>query len=131
MPNYKTHDRINLALLIPIVSILLYYHFEILSVILFSFSYLFSTFYLSPDMDTKSKSYYRWNIFRIFWWPYRRIMTHRGISHNIFLGAAVFMLYCLPLIVAIVILSHSTVPLELLFGFVTAYNFHIIIDKIF
>ena len=130
LPNYKIHDWINVCLLIPIVSFFIYFHYPILSVILFSISYLFSTFFLSPDLDTDSKPYHRWNILRIFWWPYKSLMTHRGYSHNLIVGPLLLGGYSLILSSPYLFLHTPTVPHELILGFIVAYDLHILVDKI-
>jgi len=57
-------------------------------------SYLFSMFFLSPDLDLpQSRPFRRWGIFRWFWIPYARLFRHRGLSHRFFLGPLTRVLY--------------------------------------
>ena len=48
---------------------------------------IFGALWLSPDLDLKqSRPFKRWGPLRIFWWPYARLMPHRGLSHHWFWG---------------------------------------------
>lgn len=39
---------------------------------------------LSPDLDTRSRPFYRWGVFRFIWWPYQWAIRHRsGLSHGV------------------------------------------------
>jgi len=59
---------------------------------------------LSPDLDTRSRPFYRWGIFRFIWRPYQWIAKHRsGLSHGVlmaswfrllYLSAVLTLLYC-------------------------------------
>ena len=50
-------------------------------------AYLFSSLFLSPDLDLKgSDSFRRWGIARVIWVPYARLFRHRALSHHIILG---------------------------------------------
>jgi uncharacterized metal-binding protein len=47
---------------------------------------------LSPDLDTRSRPYYRWGIFRFIWWPYQWTIRHRSSASHGLLFAPVFRL---------------------------------------
>jgi len=81
MPDYKTHELINILALVLIVIIALYTR-PTLSLIPFCVGYCFGTFLVSPDLDIVSRPYNRWSVFRIFWWPYKKLFKHRGVSHH-------------------------------------------------
>jgi len=50
-------------------------------------SYLFSSLFLSPDLDLEgSDSFRRWGIARVLWIPYARLFHHRALSHHIIFG---------------------------------------------
>jgi len=50
-------------------------------------AYLFSGFWLSDDLDTRSLCYRRWGALRILWWPYRKLVPHRSwLSHGLGVG---------------------------------------------
>lgn len=43
---------------------------------------------LSPDLDTRSRPFYRWGIFRFIWWPYQWAFRHRsGWTHGVGIAA--------------------------------------------
>lgn len=107
------------------------------TILAFSLSYLFATFFLSPDLDTKSRSYKRWKILRILWWPYRIIFKHRGVSHNVVLGPLSILLNLVLIGFALVILAGIEVrPIPLRFavavivGIVLSIDVHIISDSL-
>ncbi len=114
MPDGKNHNLINITVLVIIISGLYslstradivlpmeYLNFQTISV--FSISYLFGTFFLSPDLDIDSSPYGRWGIFRFLWWPYKVMVKHRGLSHHFIFGPltilANFTLILLPVLV--------------------------------
>lgn len=95
MPSGKTHDKINTAFLFPFLIGMAFVGFISLKLALFfTFGYLFGTFLLGPDLDTKSSSYNRWGIFRFIWKPYRKIFIHRSIfTHLPIIGDVIRILY--------------------------------------
>ncbi|WP_445475665.1 metal-binding protein [Methanococcoides methylutens] len=148
MPGGKTHDTINIAVIIVILAGLSYLtmweeneialrYLDIYTISIFSISYLFATFFLSPDLDIESKPYKRWKIFKVLWWPYKVIFKHRGFSHNPILGPLSIVIN-LALIVAVVLLLMGielhTVPLRFIVvamaGMVLSMEVHIISDFI-
>jgi len=114
MPGGKTHDTINIAVLIVLLAGIFYLtmwnvnelavkYLDIYTIAVFSLSYLFATFFLSPDLDIESKPYKRWKMFRFLWWPYKVIFKHRGLSHNPIIGPLSIVIN-LALIVAVLLL---------------------------
>ena len=50
--------------------------------------------WLSPDLDTESKPLKRWGIFKIIWFPYRKLIKHRSfISHSPIIGTLIRLIY--------------------------------------
>jgi uncharacterized metal-binding protein len=48
---------------------------------------IFGGLYLSPDLDTPSRPYFRWGFLRWIWKPYQWAAKHRSVlSHSVFLG---------------------------------------------
>lgn len=97
MPDGQNHDIINIAVLIVVLGASFYLllwnekivysrYLDLHTILIFSLSYLFATFFLSPDLDIDSKPYKRWGILRFLWWPYKVIFKHRGFSHNPIIG---------------------------------------------
>lgn len=51
-------------------------------------------FLLSPDLDTRSRPFYRWGLFRFIWWPYQWAFRHRsGWTHGVGFAAWLRLLY--------------------------------------
>lgn len=146
MPGGKTHDMINIAVLIVVLAVLSYLtmwnvnemavkYLDIYTIAVFSLSYLFATFFLSPDLDIESKPYKRWKMFRILWWPYKVIFKHRGLSHNPIIGPLSIVIN-LALIVALLLLlmgielhkGHLRFIVVAMIGMVLSMEVHIISD---
>jgi uncharacterized metal-binding protein len=101
MPNYKTHDRIGLMTTPLVGAAALIVSVE--AAIITSIAYLLSTFFLSPDLDLRSRIYKRWGILRWYWYPYQVIIPHRSFwSHSgIVSGTVRFLYLTVPLTCAI------------------------------
>ncbi|WP_135606803.1 metal-binding protein [Methanococcoides sp. NM1] len=146
MPDAKTHDKINIAVLIVVLVGLSYLtiwkenemavrYLDIYRISVFSISYLFATFFLSPDLDIESKPYKRWKMFKILWWPYKVIFKHRGFSHNPVIGPLSIVIN-LALIVVVLLLLMGVelhkVPLRFILaataGMCLSMEIHIISD---
>lgn len=135
MPNHKLHEKINISVLI-ITLVFIAPLTDITTTAIFTFAYLICTFYITPDLDINSKPYHRWKILRIIWYPYKRLITHRGLSHNIILGPLSLILYIsiIPLITLIlfnenVVINYYNI-LIFIIGMITAIEIHIITDII-
>jgi uncharacterized metal-binding protein len=146
MPNVKTHDTINTAVLVAVLSGLYYLmwkeigfvsiYLNTYTLLVFSLAYLFATFYLSPDLDTNSKPYKRWGMLRILWWPYKVIFKHRGFSHNPILGPLSIILNLGLIIAALLLLGGvdlQIIPTNFIIpamaGMVLSMEVHIISDS--
>ncbi len=102
MPSGKTHEFINMVSL-PVV--LTFFQPE--GLIPFIIGYLFSTFYLSPDLDLpQSKPSQRWGKLKVIWIPYQSFIPHRSIiSHSPVIGSLVRLIYLtLPIFLTIFII---------------------------
>jgi uncharacterized metal-binding protein len=90
MPKSHTHEKWALLFSIPLSYIYFKLSGNLIASIIFFVSFIFGVFMLSPDLDTKSKSYSRWGVLRFIWLPYRKIMKHRSIfSHLPFVGTLI------------------------------------------
>ncbi len=90
MPKSHTHEKWALLFAMPLSYIYFKLSGNLISSIVFFVSFIFGVFMLSPDLDTKSKSYSRWGFLRFIWLPYRKIMKHRSIfSHLPFVGTLI------------------------------------------
>lgn len=88
MSSGKTHDTLTILLLTPVLLwSLLVLKLEWITAIIVTAGFGFGGIYLSPDLDTRSRPFYRWGLFRFIWWPYQWMVRHRSRwSHGIFTG---------------------------------------------
>lgn len=69
-------------------------------------AFLFGGLMFGPDLDTFSKQYARWSIFRGLWYPYRSIFKHRSRwSHGLIFGTLFRVIYCLGVITVVMFLA--------------------------
>ena len=144
MPSGKTHIRINWAILLLADAgiITCPFNVNIYTFIIFNVCFVLASYFISPDLDIKSSVYMRYGPWRCIWWPYQKIMKHRGWSHSIILGPVSILSYILlisfPGILAFILFS----PIELFwswmieicailtFCIVCICEIHILADKI-
>ncbi|MBI2952580.1 DUF2227 family putative metal-binding protein [bacterium] len=104
MPSGKTHIRIDVFFLLLMAAAALTFWDDLVQRFgrdrlveqsaVFTISYLFGTFLLSPDLDLKDNvSAKNWGLLRLFWRPYAALFRHRGISHVPVLGTLTRILY--------------------------------------
>ncbi len=65
-------------------------------------AYLFSSLFLTPDLDLKQSTVFqRWGVARVLWLPYARFFHHRSLSHHMLFGPLTRIIYlCIILFVA-------------------------------
>lgn len=105
MPKGQIHDKIALLFSFPtlIVGFCLFKDFNLAATLVLST--IIYAFLLSPDLDTKSFSYYRWSFLRIIWLPYRKLIPHRSrFSHSLLLAPFVKILYLSLIILLILVI---------------------------
>lgn len=97
MASGKTHDITTYVLLLPVFG-LAYGVLKTpiyLSLLLTAGVWL-GGFFLSPDLDTPSRPFYRWGVFRCIWWPYQWMAAHRSwLSHGVIIGPVLRIMYVL------------------------------------
>lgn len=94
MPCGRTHDRITLWSLPPLVGLVfsLTHHAEI--TLLVSGGFLFSGLMFGPDLDIYSRQFQRWGILRWIWLPYQKCLRHRSfLSHGLVIGTVIRVIY--------------------------------------
>jgi len=94
MPSGKTHDAITFLFVAPVfaASYLITKDFPTSTVITAGF--LFGGMMFGPDLDTMSKQYVRWSIFRFLWFPYQAVFKHRSRwSHGLIFGTLFRVIY--------------------------------------
>jgi uncharacterized metal-binding protein len=88
MPSGKTHDTITLLLAAPAFAITYAAISSFPTSIVVAAAFIFGGIMFGPDLDTVSRQYSRWLIFRFIWLPYRRFFKHRSrFSHGLIFGA--------------------------------------------
>jgi uncharacterized metal-binding protein len=95
MASGKTHDWFTWVMA-PVVWGLARFglHFSHAHCLLIFIGTLIGGLLLSPDLDTRSRPFYRWGPFRFIWWPYQWMIRHRSPwSHGLFLASWLRLLY--------------------------------------
>lgn len=94
MPSGKIHDAITLALAIPAFAAGFAATGSILVSSILAAGFIFGGLMFGPDLDTGSKQYSRWWIFRALWFPYQRFFKHRSRwSHGLIFGTLFRVIY--------------------------------------
>jgi uncharacterized metal-binding protein len=94
MPSAKTHDAVTVLLAIPIFAVTWLISGNLIFAAVVSIASLFGGLIFSPDLDTYSKQYTRWGIFRVVWLPYRAFFKHRSRwTHGILFGTLLRTIY--------------------------------------
>lgn len=82
-----------------------------------------------PDLDTLSKQYTRWGVFRLLWYPYQAFFKHRsrwshGLVFGTFLRVVYFMgvLTLLSFLISYIFMSVSGGDLPSLFEFAKTWQ---------
>lgn len=141
MPNGKTHDTITF-ITAPIVGGISYCFIkEIQTTAIFLGLYLFSSLMFNGDLDTNSRPYNRWWLFKMIWIPYQLMFHHRSIfTHGIIIGTIVRVLYLSVIPITILLLKGNfqifttinvNVWLLILIGLESGSAIHTVSDKIF
>jgi uncharacterized metal-binding protein len=87
MPSGGRHLRLELFLLPLFLAGLYFMKPDWKWLTTFGSAYLFSSLWLSPDLDLRSNdTRRRWGVFGFIWIPYTKIFKHRGLSHNLLFG---------------------------------------------
>jgi len=93
MASGKNHDR---AILFasPVVFIAGCYQFGLELGTIAAAAHFLGGYWLSPDLDIKSRPFLRWGILKIIWIPYQRLIPHRSpLSHAPVLGSLIRLVY--------------------------------------
>lgn len=132
MPSRHTHLAASHVCLLPVFLILLVglnWHWYDAGLVVLGM--WLGEIYLSPDLDTKSRPFYRWGFFRFIWWPYQWLVKHRSVlSHHIWVGTFFRVLYfscvCILSYMAIRVVFDDAVVLPQLrsevLGYITYYK---------
>ena len=94
MPNGKTHDAITFFLAAPTFAATYLISKEIPVSVVITAGMLIGGLMFGPDLDTVSKQYSRWSIFKFLWYPYQAFFAHRSRwSHGLVFGTLIRVIY--------------------------------------
>lgn len=94
MPSGKTHDAITYLLAAPVAAVAFLVTADVTFTVIATAAFLFGGLMFGPDLDTQSKPYARWGIFRVLWFPYRSVFKHRSRwSHGLVFGTLFRVIY--------------------------------------
>ncbi len=94
MPSGRTHDAITFLLAAPAAAVGYAVTNNAWASCVVAVAFLFGGLMFGPDLDTVSKQYSRWSIFRVLWLPYRKFFKHRSrFTHGLALGALIRTVY--------------------------------------
>jgi uncharacterized metal-binding protein len=96
MPSGKTHDAITFLLVAPTFAVAWAATENVPIASIVTFGMLFGGLMFGPDLDTVSKQYSRWSVFRFLWYPYQVFFKHRSRwSHGLLFGTFLRVVYFL------------------------------------
>lgn len=126
MPNLKTHNRVNTWLMLPLSVGSFYYYvtanYQLL--IAFSVSFLYATFFASPDMDLANQIKlislrgFLTLPFRILYAPF---VKHRGASHSLLFGT-IGRLMTMIIFILMIIFVYRCGQTIVMKGFIATYH---------
>jgi uncharacterized metal-binding protein len=94
MPSGKTHDAITFFLTAPVFAVTWGITQSLPITAIVTIAFLFGGLMFGPDLDTMSKQYTRWSIFRLLWYPYQAFFKHRSRwSHGLVFGTFLRVVY--------------------------------------
>lgn len=94
MPNGKTHDAITFLFVAPVFAATYSITKDLPISAVITAGFLFGGMMFGPDLDTMSKQYVRWSIFRFLWFPYQAVFKHRSRwSHGLIFGTLFRVIY--------------------------------------
>lgn len=94
MPSGKTHDAITVLFAVPVFAAAYSATADLKLGAAVAASFLVGGLMFGPDLDTISKQYSRWTIFRPLWFPYRAAFKHRSRwSHGLIFGTLFRVVY--------------------------------------
>src|SRR4051794_23704245 len=96
MPSGRFHDAVTFVLAAPAFAAGYAVTGRLGSAAAVAAAFVFGGLMFGPDLDTTSRQYSRWSIFRILWLPYRTFFKHRSrFTHGLIFGAILRVIYFL------------------------------------
>lgn len=106
MPSGKTHDAITILLAIPAFAATYAVTHDLRASAIVFVAFVFGGLMFGPDLDTVSRQYSRWFIFRFLWFPYRSFFKHRSrFSHGLIFGALIRVVYFMGVLTLVAFLA--------------------------
>jgi uncharacterized metal-binding protein len=102
MPNGSTHDIITVAIAPVVAGVAYFATKDLKTTAIILVAYLFASLMFNGDLDTNSRPYNRWFIFKMIWIPYQLLFEHRSVfTHGLIIGTVIRVVYVglIPLIV--------------------------------
>lgn len=94
MPSGKTHDAITFLLAAPTFAAAFKITGSAPLALIITVAFLFGGLMFGPDLDTLSRQYTRWSVFRCLWYPYQMFFPHRSRwSHGLIFGTFLRIVY--------------------------------------
>lgn len=94
MPNGRTHDIITFVAAPVVVGISYLITKDVKTTGIILAFYLFASLMFNGDLDTDSRPYNRWWLFKMIWIPYQLMFHHRSIfTHGLIIGTAIRIAY--------------------------------------
>jgi len=94
MPSGKTHDAVTFFLAAPTFAVTWIFSQNVPLSVIITFGMIFGGLMFGPDLDTHSKQYTRWSVFRFLWYPYQAFFAHRSRwSHGFIFGTFLRVVY--------------------------------------
>jgi uncharacterized metal-binding protein len=94
MPSGKTHDAITFLLVLPTSAAAWALTLDLSIAVSVTLAFLFGGLMFGPDLDTHSKQYTRWSVFKLLWYPYQAFFAHRSRwSHGLVFGTFLRVIY--------------------------------------
>ena len=106
MPSGSTHDSITILLAIPAFAAAYAATKSVSASTVVAAAFIFGGVMFGPDLDTVSRQYSRWGIFRGIWFPYRSFFKHRSrFSHGLLFGALFRTIYFMGILTLVLYLA--------------------------
>ncbi len=94
MPSGKTHDAVTFLCIAPVFAATWQFTSSFPLALVVTVAFTFGGLMFGPDLDTHSKQYTRWSVFRYLWYPYQAFFAHRSRwSHGLIFGTFLRIVY--------------------------------------
>jgi len=112
MPNDAKHIKVGTVVCGLLLLPLIHFGVDYALIAVFAASFMFTTKYLSPDIDLDSKPYHRWGPLRYLFFLYMHTHSHRKSSHSFIRGPVIMLLYvCIVVIAPVLVILYMLVPI--------------------